>query len=858
MSTKTTIKRIALVAVAALGLGVVAGIPANAGRTLANTTNVNSISVSTDAAPVAGATGNSAVHTFTFTTDSTASAPTISPWVKLTSKPSTSAMNDTQTAYSSSAIASKVWQVSSAALTHTPSTWTATGGTNLAAGADLSCATLNAAGNYTCKIYVHANYDVPGNYVWTVLDDSNNNGVVDAGDYAQSFTVVVGSASGALSAVGGLTAFNSTSAASGSSGSLLKITLKDAAGNALSPDQAAGVKITVTGSAVVAKVNNATPSGTGGSTYTLGAGAFDGTGTAYVNVTDSTAETIYASLSGIGFNAFTAPASVALTFKTITATATAALTTVLDSATNPKAVSSTSYQYNGKAQTVSFKTNTAAATYDKVTVTDAGGVITGKASATYDIAVLGATTGTDKGSFGLVLGAATTTSTTFTVNGGSTITLAPTAAAAASITNLTASSVRAAAGAKITVTAKVKDQYGAAYANQTVTPTISGRNSTLTLSNMVSDASGLVTFSYTDASTSTVNLSDTVTLTAGSYTASTSITFTSSANLGVATISLVTPSETTAGTVNTPAVNSAIYAGDGAETGAVSVTATVKDANGVTIAGVPVTFSVSGTGAAITSTTQTVVTGATGTAVGKLYAWLAGKYTVTATYGTVSDTATSTWTQEDGTYARTISVVAKDASAIATVKDRFGNPVKGVSLNATRVGVGNFGGSSSATGTTDANGQAEFILQNGAATVTVAFTTSTYGQSDALKGLIDGTTSTNTFTATTAGTSLVDEAGVGASYDAAGVNSASADVSATGGSSDAVDAANEATDAANAATDAANAAAEAADAATAAAQDAQAAVAALATQVASLVAGIKAQITSLTNLVIKIQKKVKA
>ena len=74
----------------------------------------------------------------------------------------------------------------------------------------------------------------------------------------------------------------------------------------------------------------------------------------------------------------------------------------------------------------------------------------------------------------------------------------------------------------------------------------------------------------------------------------------------------------------------------------------------------------------------------------------------------------------------------------------------------------------------------------------------------------------------------------------------------------ATDAANEATDAANAATDAANAAAEAADAATAAAQDAQAAVAALATQVADLISGIKAQITALTNLVVKIQKKVKA
>jgi hypothetical protein len=86
----------------------------------------------------------------------------------------------------------------------------------------------------------------------------------------------------------------------------------------------------------------------------------------------------------------------------------------------------------------------------------------------------------------------------------------------------------------------------------------------------------------------------------------------------------------------------------------------------------------------------------------------------------------------------------------------------------------------------------------------------------------------------------------------------SATSSVIDGSAAATDAANEATDAANAATDAANAAAEAADAATAAAQDAQAAVAELATKVASLMAGIKAQITSLTNLVIKIQKKVKA
>ena len=84
------------------------------------------------------------------------------------------------------------------------------------------------------------------------------------------------------------------------------------------------------------------------------------------------------------------------------------------------------------------------------------------------------------------------------------------------------------------------------------------------------------------------------------------------------------------------------------------------------------------------------------------------------------------------------------------------------------------------------------------------------------------------------------------------------DDAATEAAAGAADAAAEATDAANAATDAANAAAEAADAATAAAQDAADAVAALSTSVTAMVADLRKQITALTNLVIKIQKKVKA
>jgi hypothetical protein len=71
-------------------------------------------------------------------------------------------------------------------------------------------------------------------------------------------------------------------------------------------------------------------------------------------------------------------------------------------------------------------------------------------------------------------------------------------------------------------------------------------------------------------------------------------------------------------------------------------------------------------------------------------------------------------------------------------------------------------------------------------------------------------------------------------------------------------AAEEATAAANDATDAALSAAEAAEAATAMAQEAVDAVAELSASVTKLISALRAQITSLTNLVIKIQKKVKA
>jgi len=341
--------------------------------------------------------------------------------------------------------------------------------------------------------------------------------------------------------------------------------------------------------------------------------------------------------------------------------------------------------------------------------------------------------------------------------------------------------------------------------------------------------------------------------------------------LPAATITMVTDDSANAtatgiaGGIKTPIYSEGSLAG--AEGGAVNVKVTLKDVNGATLpAGIPVTFSVAGTGVAILSTHVTLYTDASGVATSKVYGWVNGDRVVTATAGAVTASGTYYFRAADCTAgsacatARTIAAKATGNVVTATVTDRFGNPIKGVNVTASRVGTGTFNGTSSITGTTDKDGLVEFVLTNGTADVTVGFSSSSFGQSYATKGFIDA--GVTAILASTAGTTTTAEAGVGASFDAAGVNKVTVlgvtDTAAVDSATAAADAAAEATDAANAATDAANAAAEAADAATAAAQDAADAVAALSTQVSEMVDALKKQITALTNLVIKIQKKVKA
>ena len=238
---------------------------------------------------------------------------------------------------------------------------------------------------------------------------------------------------------------------------------------------------------------------------------------------------------------------------------------------------------------------------------------------------------------------------------------------------------------------------------------------------------------------------------------------------------------TTTGVAATTPSYKDIAAGATGATGALApVTATVKDASGSPLIGVPVTFTVSGTTAAVTSTTQTVYTGATGTAAANVYAWGAGTYTVTATAGGVAGTAEYAFRQSGAGEERAISATVSGNMVTAKVVDRFGNPVPSVMVYATKSGVGYFGsGTLKTNASTDNAGEVSFILNGGDADVTVA----TYDISTAVAPLGSGQTCARAgaadcnvaaaddtaFTATVAGTATVAETGVGASLSAAGV-----------------------------------------------------------------------------------------
>jgi len=760
---------------------------------------------------------------------------------------------------------------------------------------------------------VYFNPATAGTYTITVYHDANRDDLVSVGEATATSTVVI--AADALPSItftnyGQATPENS---ANGSIGALMKITMKNGtAAASLAENETltitAPTNSVIDNKSVLTGTSFAMADAAATTSLALTRANFNGKGEAYINIGNTTAAGGTFAVSATISGGTAAGATGSTSFTVVDTTTNAVNRTTADTAkdiTNPGDLlgvkgatlalradgtsngAATWYVKPGVATTVSAKMVVGAVASDTftATVTDTLGLLTGMAGATYKIAKSTGTTVTattsvtfsvavpaltilQTSALSLALDVADAAGNTAVTQ---TITVSPEAVAATfSYTNpaqdAASHSIRAGVATSNKLTAKVIDQFGNALPNIAVTAAISGRNSLTVIPAMLTDANGLVSYTLADTYTGTLLLTDTVTF-SPSAGATSSVTINYAAYLPAATITLTTPDSANATATGIAGqIKSDISSLDGAEAGVVDVKAVLKDANGATLpAGIPVTFSVAGTGVAILSTHVTLYTDALGAVTTKVYAWTNGDRVVTATAGTVTASGTVYFRQADAVdgvqaEARTISAKANGNVVTATVTDRFGNPIKGISVVATRVGTGTFNGTSSITGVTAADGTVDFVLSNGTADVTVSFTSSTFGASAATKGYADA--GITALTAYTAGTAVLAEEGVGASFDAAGVNSvkvlAVTDTAAVDTAQAAADAAAEATDAANAATDAANAAAEAADAATAAAQDSADAVAALSTQVSEMISALKKQITALTNLVIKIQKKVRA
>jgi trimeric autotransporter adhesin len=441
------------------------------------------------------------------------------------------------------------------------------------------------------------------------------------------------------------------------------------------------------------------------------------------------------------------------------------------------------------------------------------------------------------------------------------------------------------------VTATVLDQFGKPVADEVLQPSVTGANAPATgttIATIKTGAAGTATYTVTDAKAveaSTTLGTDAVNFTAASNAVSgTAVTYTYVATLPViaAFAGFYDLAETTtAASRVTPVPSTGIYNGtsrllinDAREingiltsSGSVSNELVAYRFNATSsasaaVSGVIVTATITDGGYFINSSnlktsTLTLVTSTTGDVSFVAGTTKIGANTITVTSGSTTGTA-SFWAGNATADARYVTMTgAATATAngalvpvTVTVTDRYANPVSGVALSLTATGAAAFaGGATTQTYTTDAAGTFTFQgtsynTAGGAGSFKASVTTTGTSVSDAA-GYVGATAVDSTLTAGASSATL-------AVTFAEGVNPAEAAAQA------ASDAAAEATDAANAATDAANAAAEAADAATAAAQDAADAVAALSTQVSEMVNALKKQITALTNLVIKIQKKVRA
>jgi hypothetical protein len=780
MSTKTTLKRIALVAVSALGFGVLTSVaPANA------TVTPTAITVGT----IPGGAQVGVVQTVPVSIAApftTGGSDSFAVSVKVTSSPSGSAFqtlatNGTTGSAVTAAASFDVGAYARSGNTSNAAVLTAsvpsTSNTLIGAaqvisdkmtiGYAITSGPRTTAGG-TLTVNVNVTPDVTGSYTVLVSTKSGTTGAAytgASGEIGTSFTFSTGSAVSTMT----LSAVTGGSGTAASVGQLVKLTLKDSTGEVASLRTGETVNITAGGTTdKLKKVSvssgeytaNTTNSTTADTTLVL-AGADFINGVAYFNYADTTASTgnvITATGSGLLSAAITSTLNTTVTSNTTgNAFAGADITlgnptgatrpgsgkvgvTAGTPSTDTTSTASTSHSY-----TVTVAGLTATSYFD-VQVTDTSGDLTGIAgqvfnqvlTVTYDAAAT-SQTGTLTVSGALALAGDAFTALIrgsggygATASDGITVTAADATATSMRPFYNTSTlgstfTIFSPVGGSNTVWATLRDQFGAAMASKAGTWSVTGRNATATSTAFTTDASGRVSVTIADAGTSaTTNTKDTLTITS---TVSATVTLNYGATTP-STITCLTGNEDD--TANLQTYRDISASGTGAQAGAASLcTVTIKDANGAVIVGYPVTVTTASAGAAVLSTSATLYTGSAGTVSPSVYGWTSGTKTFTITAGAVTKDVTVKYEQRTPTEVRTIETSLSGNVLTVTAKDRFGNLVPGVRVYATRTGDATFGGGSTVanaitsgntTGTTPVpsdNGKTEIIVNAGTAASTV-------------------------------------------------------------------------------------------------------------------------------------------
>ncbi|NBO26952.1 MAG: hypothetical protein EBU96_09225 [Actinobacteria bacterium] len=304
----------------------------------------------------------------------------------------------------------------------------------------------------------------------------------------------------------------------------------------------------------------------------------------------------------------------------------------------------------------------------------------------------------------------------------------------------------------VTATATVKDQFGVVIPNVYVAIAITGRNAQS--KNVLTDASGVVSITWTDAyveSATNTATADAVSFTiagtggangmpAAVNAANLTVNYVASADVATLTVAGLNESNdanqtyTVAGDTAMAADGTTAFTvvpdltlGNTLQTDQALITATAKDASGAVMQGVPVVFTATDGVFMTTGTldmaativpvagstavkTKTVYSGNDGTARVQVRFTKTGTATVTATSGTATGSISGKVSTAKG-LAHSIAITNGSAAAdgaatvTATVKDPFGNVVSGAAVSFVGTGALFLNGLNAVSGTTDTNGQ---------------------------------------------------------------------------------------------------------------------------------------------------------